>query len=109
MERKLVKGAVYETHDSKDGWRLNIYREMSVDYIDGTTLSLVIDIIEGPEDYIEEYEWNAMVANTKDENELIESIKQRLDTMLNHKWSSKIVYYYLNDEKIELSNKKELI
>lgn len=50
-----------------------------------------------------------MVANTKDENELIESIKQRLDTMLNHKWSSKIVYYYLNDEKTELSSKKELI
>lgn len=103
MERKLVKDVTYEGRAYTDYGISKAYCDMDVTYQDGTHLELIIDIVNGPDDYIEQGEWYAMVANTSDEIELIELIKQKLSNMLSHDWSDKNVYYYLNNSKVILN------
>lgn len=103
MERKLVYDLKYSHSDHNSCGIETSYSEMDVWYEDGTQLTLVIDITNGPEDYIKENEWYTMIANTKDENEMIEQIKSRLEAVLSHEWSGKVVYYILDNEKVILS------
>lgn len=104
--RKLVKDLDYSNNDWNDYGTQKSYTSAGVTYADGTMLELVIDITNGPEDYIEEREWYIMIANTKDEVELIEAIKSRLQRVIDHKWSEKSIYYYLNGDCVTLSKSK---
>ena len=106
MERKLVKDVSYEGGSYTEYGMSKAYCDMNVKYQDGTYLELIIDITNGPDDYIEQGEWYAMVANTRDELELTQEIRKRLQNLLDHNWSDKEVYYHLNNEKVILSEIK---